>query len=373
MAGAGLEIFAVEDTSIQVCWRSLPSGPVTVEAGGVVVEADATGGPGAATCAGLSPGTDVDVHVTAGGRRHHAGQVRTLVPPPGRELYRFVTLNDLHIGEKAFGYLHTMRERSSPPVAYPERCARAALSEARAWGAQRLVLKGDITDQGSADQWAIAGRIAADSGLPTNVVLGNHDVRKGSVDAAAALAPFGLEAPDGPAAVDVPGLRIVTLPTAVAGLGPGYVHAPARQKVAELVGAAPGAAFVAMHHYPQRWRVPNVYPPGITGPMAKALLDAVAEANPATLVTSGHSHRHRRHHHRHLTVAEIGSPKDYPGAWAGYVVYEGGIRQVVRRVADPDAMAWTEYTRWALLGLWGRWSPGIRSHRCFTITWPPRS
>jgi hypothetical protein len=53
-------------------------------------------------------------------------------------------------------------------------------------------------------------------------------------------------------------------------------------------------------------------------------------------------------------------------------VHEGGIRQVTMRVADPEAIEWTERGRLVLGGVWGLWAPGWRSHRCFTHTWPER-
>jgi hypothetical protein len=93
-------------------------------------------------------------------------------------------------------------------------------------------------------------------------------------------------------------------------------------------------------------------------------------AAPGALLTAGHSHRHRRRTHRSVTITEVGSPKDYPGTWGGYVIHEGGIRQVVRRIADPTCIAWTEYTRRAALGVWGRWSPGQLDARNFSHVWP---
>ncbi len=88
------------------------------------------------------------------------------------------------------------------------------------------------------------------------------------------------------------------------------------------------------------------------------LVDELAAANPATLIVAGHTHRNRRYPVRGLTVSEVGSTKDYPGVWAGYSIYEGGIRQVVYRVAEPAAIAWTELTRRALGGIWGLVEPG---------------
>jgi hypothetical protein len=43
---------------------------------------------------------------------------------------------------------------------------------------------------------------------------------------------------------------------------------------------------------------------------------------------------------------------------------------VVRRVAEPSAIAWTERSGRAIGGLWRWWSPGLRSHRCFSHAWP---
>jgi hypothetical protein len=140
---------------------------------------------------------------------------------------------------------------------------------------------------------------------------------------------------------------------------------------AELIAAVP-AAVVALHHYPQRFLVPTIYPPGIPGPIARRALDGWALANPNTLVIAGHTHRHRRRDHRGLVIAESGSTKDFPGTWTGYVVHEGGIMQVTRRILSPAAIAWTEQGRRVLGGVWGVWSPGLRSHRCFSHTWPVR-
>jgi hypothetical protein len=70
-----------------------------------------------------------------------------------------------------------------------------------------------------------------------------------------------------------------------------------------------------------------------------------------------------------VVCTEVGSPKDFPGTWAGYIVHETGISQVVRRVAAPDVLAWTDYSGRAALGLWQLWSPGLRPHRCFHHEW----
>ena len=36
---------------------------------------------------------------------------------------------------------------------------------------------------------------------------------------------------------------------------------------------------------------------------------------------------------------EVGCVKDFPGTWAEYRVYEGGVMQVVHRISIPEALA----------------------------------
>ena len=67
-----------------------------------------------------------------------------------------------------------------------------------------------------------------------------------------------------------------------------------------------------------------------------------------------------------VPIVEIACVKDYPGAWAEYRVYEGGYTQVTRRVASPDAMAWTEKTRAMFAGLYRDYALGHLRDRCFT-------
>ena len=368
-----LSVFAVEDTSIQVCWTGLPAG-TTVSAGDDEFEVRDEA-PGAATLAGLTAASRVAVVVRRPGRPvETAATVRTLAPPPGALLCRFATVNDLHIGERRFGASRMIREAPSAMVdAYPVRCARAALAEAVAWGAGAVVAKGDLTYHGRPQQWAELARLLRGAGVPVAAVLGNHDVGARAVDGRPTLAAAGIDVPHDPYAFDLPGLRVVMAHTAVPHKHHGAVAGRQRDQLSELLAEAPGAAFLAMHHYPQRFGVALAYPPGIPGDQSRSLLAAVADANPATFVSAGHTHRNRRRRFGPLVVTEVGATMHYPGTWAGYAVHEGGIRQVVRRVAAPDAIAWTERSRRALLGLWGLVAPGVRSHRCFVHTWPART
>jgi 3',5'-cyclic AMP phosphodiesterase CpdA len=298
----------------------------------------------------------------------------TLPPPPGRLLARFATISDCHIGEQWVGPLHRFHDpRPRPPglAAYPVRCARAAIAEAEAWGMELLVAKGDLTQFGVAAEIYEAVDVLRESSVPVEVILGNHDV-KSSIDAAAAIAGCGLPVTRRPRARDLPGVRLVFGHTPLPDRHRGAVTASDIAALARLAGESNTPAVAILHHPPLRLPIQTHYPPSIGRRDSSRLVAALAAANPATLLLAGHTHRNRRYQVGGLTVAEVGSTKDYPGQWAGYAVHEGGIRQAVFRVADEAAMAWTEPIRRAVGGVWGWWSPGRLADRCWTLEWPNR-
>ena len=202
-----------------------------------------------------------------------------------------------------------------------------------------------------------------------HVVLGNHDFGLRSADPAAAFGRAGVHYDPEPSALDLDGIRLVFGHSAVRGRTPGRIDPAQRAALASLAGGAAGPAWLAMHHYPQPLPFRTTKPAGLRSGDADPLFDALHEANPNTMISTGHSHRHRLHRRRGLLVAETGSTKDYPGTWTGYSVYEGAIRQVVRRIAEPSVLAWTERTRSTALGVWGPYAAGRRRDRCFTEVW----
>ena len=132
----------------------------------------------------------------------------------------------------------------------------------------------------------------------------------------------------------------------------------------------PGRAFVALHHHLRHGRTPSGWPVGVPAAERPRCSTRSCAVHPATMLTSGHVHRNRIRRHGPLTLTCVGSVKDYPGVWAGYVFYEGGIRQVVRRVGEPSTLRWTERTGDALAGAYRYWTPSRLSTRCVTVTWP---
>jgi predicted phosphodiesterase len=235
-------------------------------------------------------------------------------------------------------------------------CLRAAVTEINGWNPDLVLVKGDIAHTNVAEEYDLAfgalGRLTA----PLLATAGNHD--GGDYQGA----DFAVEAARlGHSAQlvhirDLGSWRIVVADTVVAGKRSGTLEWD-------------GPCLVALHHQLMRRRVPHYVPTGIPSLEAEPFLRQLTAVNPRVLVTSGHTHRHRVRRHGSLLVTEVGSTKDYPGTWAGYELYEGGVIQTVRRIADAEALTWNERTRQAALGIWGWWAPGTLADRCFSHSW----
>ena len=367
------EVFAVEDTSVQVTWRGAPAGPVTitVRAGDSTrrVEAVADEGPGAFVIEELQ--ADTRYTLTAApkgstpGRPH---EIQTLPTLPGPELTRFSTISDIHIGEPWFGLLPRTFERPRPAVPHTLRCATAAIDEWTRWGSQHVIFKGDLVNHGTRAEWDTLSSLLATVPQPWSLMLGNHEtMKRGRERADDMLHAMGL--PTAPVrTTDLPGLRIVLVETAVDDRGHGRVRDIAA--AADAVGETALPCLVVIHHHIQRLPVPMFWPPGIDSTSGNRFVRELRRANPAIMVTSGHSHRHRKRLIDGVPHVEVGSVKDYPGGWAGYVVHEGGLRQVVRRVSPSDCLQWTDKTRWVMFGTWQAFAPGTLAQRCFVHRWP---
>jgi Icc protein len=85
---------------------------------------------------------------------------------------------------------------------------------------------------------------------------------------------------------------------------------------------------------------------GLHPDASDALTAVIARRRSIVAYTSGHTHRHRvRMLSCGVPSIEIGCVKDFPGTWAEYRVYEGGLTQVVRRISSRAALAWSERCR----------------------------
>jgi hypothetical protein len=395
-------VFAVEDTTAQLTWlgsllpagegrrgtRRHDAGPGAPSARGLGVAADATitardlatgnvlgsrpylDGSGSVELAGLPPASTRSVTLDVDGRP--AGCVRlTTTPTLGPELSRFATLSDIHLGLDVFGLRGKIVE--SDPVRDDGgpihlRAAALALDQLNAWGAEHLFIKGDLVDRSTPAAWALAGRLLLRPRPPVTVMTGNHEHNHaGLVSPLTGAVSAGIDVVDLARRVDLPGLSVLCVDTIRAGVHGGRVANTVTSAALDLARAAPGPVMVLTHHPIDRFDLPVSYPPGVPNRQGAALIGRLANECELLLVSSGHTHAHRLRTIAGVSTTEVGSPKDLPGVWAGYSVAEGGVRQVLRRVDSPDINHWLDHTRFALGGIWGRWSVGRLADRSLQV------
>jgi hypothetical protein len=110
---------------------------------------------------------------------------------------------------------------------------------------------------------------------------------------------------------------------------------------------------------------------GIHPDDSEALIAVVARHPRIVGYAAGHTHRNRV---RRFPATgdrpwiEVACVKDYPGTWAEYRVFEGGVLQVHRRISTPEALAWTEQTRDMFAGAYAEYAFGGLHERCFALT-----
>lgn len=365
-----LTVFAVEARSIQLIWGALDVGGAVITWNGGRREFESVGGPGGLTIEGLEPDASYDVVLQLNGAVVAECSGRTAADDLGAELYRFATMSDLHLGTRRFGLVNRMTEPGVPvDRAHPVRCAAAGLDEATCWGAERIVIKGDITHASHAHSWSLAGDVFAGCAVPVDMIPGNHDRSLAStVDPYREAERFGATMHRDVSNIDVPGLRIVMVDSTVNSINIG-VWRPHRAAMCDAVAEADGPAMIVVHHQPQATPWPMYLPRGIPSIAANPIIRDLRRANPRLIGTSGHTHRNRSRLIAGVRWTEVGSTKDYPGVWAGYVVHERGIRQVVKRIIEPSSIEWTERTRRAVGGAWGAWAPGTLAQRSFSHRW----
>ena len=305
---------------------------------------------------GLAPGTEV---------RLDGALIRTLDRPDGELLARVATVNDVHFGEVEAGRIddHTDGpiQRAAPhEPPYPETMNLGAAAEMAAAGVDAVFVKGDLSAYGRPDEWAaFEACYRTTFGDSLHVVRGNHDAYEGQTEYA------------GDRWVELPGVSVALLDTTIPFHTTGRITDDQIDWLDTHAAAADRPVLVMGHH--QQWtegaRNDDYF--GLHPDSSDALTALIGRRSQVVAYTAGHTHRHRR---RVLPggvpTIEVGCVKDFPGTWAEYRVYEGGIIQVVHRVSTPEALAWSERCRhlYADFGVdYESYALGTLADRCFTI------
>jgi 3',5'-cyclic-AMP phosphodiesterase len=323
----------------------------------------------------LSPDTEYDIF----GR-----MITTMSRPPGELLCRIATVNDVHFGETEAGKIDDNLDGPIQRVAdgeapYPETMNSSAAAEIAAIEPTAVIVKGDLSRDGQPDELAAFEAIYRGAfGERLFVVRGNHDAYQLQTHYA------------GDQWIEVPGLAVALLDTTIPGKTTGTLRAEQIAWLDERSAAADRPVLVMGHH--QQW---IARPPGVAaeaGPDADdsrgdgyfglhpdasdALAEVVARRNSIIGYTAGHTHRHRVRTMATLdggaTVPsiEVGCVKDFPGTWAEYRIYEGGVTQIVHRISTPEALDWSERCRhlYSDFGIdYESYALGRLEDRCLTL------
>lgn len=310
---------------------------------------------------GLAPGTEHTLQGVA---------ARTLPRPAGELLARVATVNDVHFGELECGRVDDHPDGPilrSPPDEdpYPELMNRAAVAEIAAIGPAAVLVKGDLTSGGTDDEFDAFERCYRPAfGDRLRVVRGNHDSYLGQRRYA------------GDAWIDLPGLTVGLLDTAIPTRTTGDLRPSQLAAIDARLAATAGPVLLMGHH--QQW-IPGADDAVRHGdyfglhPDASDALDELCTRHRHVIgYTAGHTHRHRLRRMRRSGVpsVEVGCVKDFPGTWAEYRVFEGGVLQVVHRISAPAALRWSDRCR-ALYSDFGvdyqAYAAGTLADRCFAF------
>jgi len=292
---------------------------------------------------------------------------RTLSRPTGQLLSTVATVSDVHIGETECGHYEGVNlgpalraDPGEPP--YPETMARAAATEIAACNVEVILAKGDVTGRGAvAELDTFLAIFARPAGARLHWTNGNHDV--------CGLSELPPNGRPGMELVKVAGARLVLLDTAVAGQTGGRVTDEQLAWLDDL-GADPldQTPVLVFGHHPLFDHA--AFTVGINPADSDRMLELFGRRPVMAGYFAGHSHRNlvrRLPQTGDVPWAEIGATKDFPGVWAEYRIYEGGILQIVHRISSPEALAWTERTRSMFGGLYPSYSFGSLADRCFRV------
>jgi predicted phosphodiesterase len=359
---------SVASDEVVVTFVSEPDRMVTTRVGDRTVMT--TGPFHHARVAGLDHDTTYDLEVE--GVEPYAWlprQVRTLRRPPGALVATVATANDVHFGETECGKTGDPATDAIGPVLraepgaapYPEVMNRAVIAEMMGLDPDAVVVKGDLTDRGLPEQYDAFLRAYRVLGSRMHHVRGNHDV----------IVDPELAQESAPYTVDLRGVILAVLDTTVVGAVGGALP-PAQLAWLDAVASETSDPILVFGHHPvwnleQPERADANYAVNLAD--STALADLVGRRTNIAGYFAGHTHANRVFRFaraRHVPFVEVACTKDYPGAWAEYGIHEGGYTQVMRRVSDPAAFAWSETARTMIQGIYRDLVLGSIDARCFT-------
>lgn len=300
---------------------------------------------------------------------HDDVEFRTLPHPGGGHLASFATVNDVHFGETRCGVVEGAEDTIGPILSVPEGTTpyptfmnADAIDEIDAADPTVVLAKGDLTTTGTDEEYqefldAYGNRF----GDRLVHVRGNHDAYRGQD-----YASWPTQA------VHLDGVTLALLDTTIPFASTGTLHPDQLDWLDALAADADGPVLAFGHHHcwdPGSRERPDHYF-GLHPDASDALVAVMARRTNLRGWFAGHTHRNRVRRFAptgDAVFVEVASVKDYPGSWARYDVYEGGIVQLHQRVSTPRALAWSERCREMFFGAYADYAFGTLADRCFVL------
>lgn len=315
-------------------------------------------GPDVKRVTGLQPDTRYELH----------GQSFQTLPEPGRLTCRFATVNDVHFGETVCGLMDgddvgPVFQSEPDEAPYPEVMNAAAVAEINRINPDLVLAKGDLTDGGLPEEYARFLSVYGQAfGERLHPIRGNHDSYHRQYIQC-----------ENNRLIELPGVSIVSIDTAEDGMAGGFLTDNDLDWLDAIAAETTQPVLLFGHHHvwdPSRPQPAGEYF-GIQPDDSIKLLELVERRKAIRGYFCGHTHRNRVRRFPatgDVPFVEVACVKDFPGMWAEYQVFTGGVLQINHRISDPAALAWSEKTRAMFNGTYGGYAMGGLQDRCFLVT-----
>ena len=296
------------------------------------------------------------------------GYFYTLTEPRGEFLFRFGTINDMHIGEESSGILTLGDIVIGKGFSWPDPenpywmfSNEAALEGLLAHDIELLVNKGDVASEALLEEYEIYLNMIDGYPVPVSVVRGSHDCA-GLDEEDSFLDILGLASAN--QSFSYGGFKFLLIDTIEPILGLPELLEETRGFLEFELNKDPGVPVLLFTHYPPKG------PFGMHG--AGVPLLAILDSHPEILaVFAGHSHRaavdlYLTADGRVVPLIETPSSKEYPLGYTIYDVYTDGFVQTFHRSDCEECRAWQYITRGEYWGAAPMIMMGDLGDRCFT-------
>lgn len=308
----------------------------------------------------------------------------TKEPPAGRHLFTLALANDIHMGETVAGLIKTVGSTQLPPgisqvgdkPPYPEIMCRAMVTDARARGAHKLLVAGDVTAEAAPTDLHRAKHLLDGFGRYRKdyfVARGNHDrAHSGPVYDGCSAGPHDPSTHDCFAdvfddhrptwfATTIHELDVIALDTydrAGSGGNNGKLSPEQLSWFRHQLAKEPDRPKLVFGHHPLTLSSDTVNEEPLIFDLD---LHQSQQIQSLYAKTPGVFFHHQAHTHRnyrstsavagHVCFQEVGATKEYPGGFTLLRVHEHGYAVNFYKTRSDLAREWSERTRGEYLGV----------------------